>query len=121
MDWGGKTITQDAISFWKEFWSRQGIDKMSLFTYNSLYMTQMATITSKMQLTLPIAVVRKIGIKSGQKVTVSEENGKIIITPAERLVEQLAGSLRFLKKKDNKTLDEIIEEAKNIYFKSHKR
>lgn len=81
----------------------------------------MATITSKMQLTLPIAIARKIGIRSGQKVTVSEENGQIIITPTEKLVEDLAGSLKSLKKRDNKTLDEIIEEAKNIYFKSHKR
>lgn len=84
-------------------------------------MQQMATITGKMQLTLPISVARKIGIKSGQKVTVSEKNGQIIITPAEKLVEELAGSLKLLKKRDNKTLDEIIEEAKRIYFKSHKR
>lgn len=81
----------------------------------------MATITSKMQLTLPVSIARKIGIKSGQKVTVSEKDGDIIITPAERLVKELAGSLKYLKKKDNKTLDEIIKEAKYTYFKSHKR
>jgi len=84
-------------------------------------MSQMATITSKMQLTLPVSVARKVGLKSGQKVSVSEKNGQIIITPAEKLVEELAGSLKYLKKKGNKTLNEIIEESKNIYFTSHKR
>jgi len=84
-------------------------------------MAQMATVTSKMQLTLPVAVARKIGIKSGQKVTVFEKNGDIVITPTEKLVEELAGSLKSLKKRDDKTLDEIIEEAKSIYFKTHKR
>ena len=81
----------------------------------------MATVTSKMQLTLPIAIARKIGIRSGQKVTVSDKNGQIIITSTEKLVEELAGSLKSLKKRDNKDIDEIIEEAKSIYFKSHKR
>ena len=71
-------------------------------------MAQIATITSKMQLTLPISIARKIGIKSGQKVAVSEKNGHIIIKPTEKLVEELAGSLRSFRKRDNKTPDEII-------------
>lgn len=79
-------------------------------------MTQMATITSKKQLTIPAAIFRQIGLEIGQRVIVSEENGSLKITPAERLVEQLAGSVPMPKKWKGKDIDEIIEEARNEYF-----
>lgn len=81
-------------------------------------MSQIATITSKKQLTLPSALFKKVGFKIGQKVIVTAENGSLTITPTEKLVEDLAGSLHMPKKWVGKDLDLIIEEAKNEYFKS---
>lgn len=80
-------------------------------------MQQIATITGKMQLTVPISIARKIGLKSGEKISISEENGKIVITPMKALVEELAGSLSIPKKWEGKTMDEVIEEAKEEYFR----
>lgn len=80
-------------------------------------MNQLATITSKKQLTLPAALFRKAGLRIGQKVIVSEENGRLILTPAERLVEELAGSVPMPKKWKGKNIDAIVEQAKDEYFK----
>ncbi|MEK7617064.1 MAG: AbrB/MazE/SpoVT family DNA-binding domain-containing protein [Patescibacteria group bacterium] len=79
-------------------------------------MSQMATITSKKQLTLPAELFRKAGFRIGERVIVSEENGSLKITSAERLVEELAGSVPMPKKWRGKDIDEIIEEARNEYF-----
>lgn len=84
-------------------------------------MNQIATVTSKMQLTLPVVIYKKAGIKKGQKVLVSEENGKIIITPARRLVEELAGSLSLPEKWKGKGIEQVIETAKSDYFKKHSK
>lgn len=81
---------------------------------------QIATITSKNQLTLPVDIVRKIGLKSGQKVMVSEEKGKVIITPGQLLVEELAGLLKMPRKWMGKNMDEIIENAKKENFNKSK-
>ena len=81
---------------------------------------QIATITSKNQLTLPVDIVRKIGLKIGQKVIVSEEGGKVVITPAEDLVEELAGSLKMPKKWKGRSMEEIIEKSKREYFQESK-
>lgn len=81
---------------------------------------QVATITSKYQLTLPILITRKLGLKMGDKMIVSEEDGKVVLTPAVRLVEELAGALSIPKKWKGKTSDEIIELAKDEYFQKKK-
>lgn len=80
-------------------------------------MTQIATITSKKQLTLPAELFRRAGFKIGQKVIVSEENGHLILTPAEKLVEELAGSVPVPEEWKGKNIDQIIEEARDEYFK----
>lgn len=82
-------------------------------------MTQIATITSKKQLTLPAELFRRAGFKIGQKIIVSEENGHLILTPAEKLVEELAGSIPIPKEWEGKNIDQIIEEAKDEYFKEN--
>lgn len=51
-----------------------------------------ATITSKGQLTIPIAVVRKPRLRRGDKVLLeADAHGSIIGTVARTLVEDLAG------------------------------
>ncbi len=81
-------------------------------------MNQMATITSKKQLTIPAEIFRKARLQIGQRVIVSEENGSLKITSAERLVEELAGSVPMPKKWKGKNLDQIIDEARDEYYKS---
>lgn len=86
-------------------------------------MTQMATITSKKQLTIPAAIFREAGFSIGERVLVSEENGRVVITSAEKLVEELAGSVPVPKKWKGKDADQIINEARDEYFreKYHRR
>lgn len=79
---------------------------------------QSATITSKLQFTIPILIARKVGIKSGEKVQVFEEDGRIVITPVKQLLTELAGSLSLPKEWKGKDIDFIIEESKRKYFKS---
>lgn len=83
-------------------------------------MNQLATITSKKQLTLPSKIFKQAGFKIGQKVTVWEKNGNIIITSSKNLVEDLAGSLTTPKKWQNKSTKQIIQKAKKEYFQKIK-
>lgn len=79
-------------------------------------MTQLGTITSKNQVTLPVEFVRNLNLKIGNKVVISEEEGKLVITPARLIVEQLAGSVKIPKHLQGKDLDEVIREAKRRHF-----
>jgi len=81
-------------------------------------MTQLATITSKKQLTLPSKVFKKAGLRIGQKVIVSEENGHLLITPAEKLVEDLAGSVSIPHRLRGEAIDRVVEDAKIRYFQN---
>lgn len=79
-------------------------------------MNYTATITSKKQLTLPAEAFRQAGFHIGQKVIVKEEGGSLVVTPAEKLVEELAGSVPIPPKWKGKDTDEIVEEAKTEYL-----
>ena len=57
-------------------------------------MTYAATITSKRQLTIPADLFRKINLKQGQKVIITESNGIIKIESATDMINRLAGSLK---------------------------
>lgn len=83
-------------------------------------MAQMATITSKKQLTIPAAIFRQAGLEIGQRVIVSEENGSLKITPAEKLVDELAGSLEVPKKWKGKSVKWIKDHAIAEYFSRYK-
>jgi AbrB family looped-hinge helix DNA binding protein len=74
------------------------------------------TVTSKMQLTIPINIARKVGITSGEKVTFEEENGRIVITPVKQVLTELAGSLSMPAKWKSKDIDAIIHDAKAQHF-----
>jgi AbrB family looped-hinge helix DNA binding protein len=52
-----------------------------------------ATITTKMQLTLPKRLCERLGIKRGDKLAVTVEHGAIILTPGRTQIEGAAGSL----------------------------
>lgn len=75
-----------------------------------------ATVTSKMQLTIPISIARQVGIKVGERVNVAENNGQIIITPLKQLLNELDGSLSIPTKWKDKDIESIIQDAKNEHF-----
>ncbi len=79
-------------------------------------MNQVATITSKMQLTMPINIAKKLGLKPGQKVFVSEHNGQATVTPIASLIEKLAGSLEIPERWKGNSIDHIIEQARAAHF-----
>jgi AbrB family looped-hinge helix DNA binding protein len=53
-----------------------------------------ATVTSKLQLTIPMTIAKKLRLRVGDKVNVTEHNGRVIVRPYKKLIEDLAGSLR---------------------------
>jgi AbrB family looped-hinge helix DNA binding protein len=79
-------------------------------------MTKTATITSKRQITIPASLFIKVGLAERQKVLISEEEGKLVITPILSLIEKLAGSLEVPNRWKGKDIDTIIEESKAEYF-----
>lgn len=83
-------------------------------------MKQTATVTSKRQLTIPVAIFKKLDLKEGERVVVRRERGKITIQPAKNLVEKLAGSVTIPKKFRGLSIGKIIKLAKQEYFKSRK-
>ena len=77
-----------------------------------------ATITSKMQLTIPISIAKHVGIKVGEKVHITENNNSIIITPVKQLLDELESSLSIPIKWKDKDIEPIIRDAKSKYFNS---
>ena len=84
-------------------------------------MNQITTITSKKQLTIPAEAFRQAGLSIGQRVIVTEENGSLKITPAEKLVEELAGSLEMPKRWKGKSIKWIKNHAIAEYFSHYKK
>lgn len=89
---------------------------MNIVFIEYLCMNQMATITSKRQLTIPVALFKKANLSQGDRVLIEERNGKLLIKKAVDLVEELAGSIKVPKKWKGKDIDQIIEESKRKYF-----
>lgn len=79
-------------------------------------MVQVATLTSKRQLTIPAEIFRKLGLRTGQKIIVREDEGEITLTPALNLVEDLAGLVQAPDKYKGLSADEIIDKSKKDYF-----
>lgn len=80
-------------------------------------MEQLATITSKRQLTIPVSIFRKLNLVEKEKVFVMEEDGIIKIIPALSLLDKLAGSVKVPKRFKGLSSDEMIKKAKNEYLK----
>jgi len=81
-------------------------------------MPQIATITSKRQLTIPVAIFHEFGLEKGEQVLVDEDNGRIVISPLRQLVEELAGSVPMPKKFKKLPVGKIIKLAKQEYFRN---
>lgn len=79
-------------------------------------MPQLATITSKRQLTIPSKIFKKAGFKKGDMVIVKEEEGELRIKRAVDLVEELAGSVKVPEHLSGVDTDKAIRIAKGRYF-----
>ena len=79
-------------------------------------MLKTATLTSKRQLTLPKEVFVRMTSIPSRKFSIEFEEGKLILTPIDYLIDQLAGSLTAPSKWKNKSTEEIIAQSKKEYF-----
>jgi len=79
-------------------------------------MLQTVSITSKRQVTIPASIYNKLNLKRGQRLIVSAQKNKIIMEPAQLLIENLAGSITLPRKFKGKSIQQIIQEAKKDYF-----
>lgn len=80
-------------------------------------MTYTATITSKRQLTIPVEVFLKLGLKEGERLLVRERSGMIELQSARQLVNKLAGSLPIPPEYRGISEEVLIKKAKGEYFK----
>ncbi len=83
-------------------------------------MQQLATITAKRQLTIPITMFKRMGLQTSRKVFVRAVGNQLIIEPATSLVLSLAGSVKIPDRYKGKSADEMIAIAKREYFKKKK-
>ena len=83
-------------------------------------MKQLATITSKRQLTIPVGIFDKLAFEEGERVMVSEVRGKMVVQSAKDLVGELAGSISLPKRFRGLSIEEIAQKAKKEYFKKRK-
>ena len=80
-------------------------------------MIELATITTRGQLTLPIAVRRKLNVDSGSKVIFLEENGRIVIENAGMIAlkeaqEGMRGVAEKLGVKDEQDVVDLIKDVR---------
>lgn len=80
-------------------------------------MNYLATITSKRQLTIPVALYQQMNFRQGQKVVIYKTDSGMKIESALSLVDRLAGSVKIPKRFKNLTADQIVAKAKKEYFK----
>lgn len=78
---------------------------------------QIATITSKRQLTIPSMLFKRAKLAIGEKVLVEERGGELHIKSAVRLVEDTVGSVKVPKEFRGLSEEEIIKRAKEGYFR----
>lgn len=84
-------------------------------------MYQVATITGKRQLTIPIDLYRRAGFVQGQKVIVSLDDTVLRVESAVDVVERLAGSLSVPRSLQRESTDTMIVQAKQQYLRVRER
>jgi AbrB family looped-hinge helix DNA binding protein len=55
---------------------------------------QTLRITARGQITIPAELRKKLKIKAGTRITWMEENGRLVLTPIERLLDEIQGFLK---------------------------
>ncbi len=77
---------------------------------------ELAKITSKGQITLPISIRRLLNLKDGDKVAFVEQNGQIIVTnPTMLAIQQLQSDFRgFAEENGLETEDDVVTMVKEF-------
>lgn len=83
-------------------------------------MPQLATITSKRQLTIPVSIFEKLFLEKGTRVVVQEKKGRMIIQPVKALIKELSGSVALPKRFKGLSIEQMIKKAKQEYFAERK-
>jgi len=52
------------------------------------------TISSKGQVVVPSELRDRLGLKKGARASWTEENGRLVLTPIDRLLDEIQGSLK---------------------------
>ena len=79
-------------------------------------MSTLASITSKRQLTIPVAVFEKLGFKENSKVVLEEKEEGILVKPADKFLDDLGGSVSIPNKLKGVSAEKAITEAKKAHF-----
>lgn len=74
------------------------------------------TVTSKGQVTFPQVFLRRLGVRKGDKLVARVEGRKLVVETAGRGVLDLVGKMPKLKLPKGKTVDYLIDEARDEYF-----
>lgn len=74
------------------------------------------TITSKGQVTLPKKIRERLGVRKGDRLIAKTKGKKVTLEPVGHGILDLVGTLPKLKIPKGKTVDDLINEARNEYF-----
>lgn len=55
---------------------------------------QTLRITARGQITIPAELRKRLGIKTGSRIGWTEENGRLVLTPIDRLLDEIQGFLK---------------------------
>lgn len=107
-------VAREVLSWWLSLFSLP----LNYFLVYDIFpcMDEIATITSKRQLTLPVRIFRELALELGEKVIVTIKDGNIVLIPATKYVAQLAGAVSRKTSKRAKNLETAIELAKRRHF-----
>lgn len=75
------------------------------------------SITSKRQATFPKKLLDVLGVKPGDRLIARIEAGTVTLKPAGRGILDIAGTLPKFTIPKGKTLEDMIDEARDEYFR----
>ena len=90
-----------------------------------LFVVELAKITMRGQITIPIAIRKLLGVKDGDKVIFMEENGRIIVENATMIALKNAkrdfeGEAERLGLKDEKDVVDMVKEVRReVWMERH--
>lgn len=74
------------------------------------------TVTSKGQVTFPKAFLRRLGVQKGDKLMARIEGKRLVLETAGKGVLDLVGKMPKLRLPRGKSVDQLIDEARDEYF-----
>lgn len=83
-------------------------------------MVEVATITTKRQLTIPARLFREAGLAEGQRVVVRKTRNGLSIEPTISIVDKLAGSMQVPSPLRKLSPEQLVARAKQMHFAKHK-